>query len=109
MSKRVILSIILIVLAVGAMLVERGVVGGLIGSFFIVMMLFLWAIPNYPTDDSTQNKGPVWKKLALAFLGIGLGLFAFIAAAWVLPPQVFPWVIMAAGIGLIIWFFISRR
>jgi len=109
MSKRVIWSIILIVLAIGVMLVDRSVIGGLIGTFFILVMLLVWAIPSNPSANRGQNRGPGLKRSAMAVLGIGLGLFASITAVLVLPPQVFPWVIMAAGIGLIIWFFMSRR
>lgn len=106
MSKRVIASIILIVLAVGAALLIRNMVGGLIAAFLFVLMLFLWAIPN---NASNRIKKPDWKPLSLAFVGIGVGLFASIAALVILPPQVFPWVIMAVGVGLIIWFFVSGR
>ena len=106
MSKRVIASIILIALAIGAALLIRNMVGGLIAAFLFVLMLFLWAIPNY---SSTRIKRPNWKPLSLAFVGIGVGLFASIAALLILPPQVFPWVIMAVGICLIIWFFMSGR
>ena len=49
------------------------------------------------------------KRSSMAILGIGLGLFASITAVLVLPPQVFPWVMMAVGIGLIIWFIMSQR
>ena len=106
MSQRAIASIILTILAIGAALLIRNMVGGLIAAFLIVLMLFLWAIPpNY----GSRLKKPDWKPLSLAFVGIGVGLFASIAALLILPPQVFPWVLVAVGVGLIIWFFISGR
>ena len=107
MSKRVILSIIFILLGIGAVLLERGTVGGLIGAFFFVMMLLLWAIPGYATGEKKHAKGPGWKRLALAFLSIGVGLFGSLILVWILPPQVFPWVLIAVGIGVMIWFFKS--
>jgi len=109
MSKRVILSIIIIVLAAGLILIQRGMIAGLAGAFLFVVLLLLWAIPSNPNDNNKRFKRPDWKPLTVSFLGIGLGLFASIAAALILPPRVFPWVIIAAGIGLIIWFFVSRR
>jgi hypothetical protein len=109
MSKRVIWSIILIVLAVTVMLVNRSVIGGLVGTFFLLAMLLMWSIPSNPSNNSRQNKGPGMKRISQAVLGIGLGLFASITAVLVLPPQLFPWVIMAVGIGLIIWIFMSAR
>ncbi len=109
MSKRLIWSIILIVIAVAAVLLERGMVGGLIGAFLFVVMLLLWAIPSYPTVQSKSNKGPGWKRLTLAFLATGLGILASVVAVLILPPQVFPWVIMAVGIGVIIWLFWPKR
>ena len=109
MSKRVIWSIVLITLAIGVMLIAGGMIGGLVSTFFLLMMLLVWAIPSNPNSTSQTNKGPGWKRLALAVLGIGLGLLASITAVLVLPPQLFPWVIMAAGIGLIIWFIMSLR
>ena len=109
MSKRVIWSIILIVLAVSVMLLNRSMFGGLVGTFFLLAMLLMWSIPSNPANSSRQNKGPGMKRISQAVLGIGLGLFASITAVLVLPPQFFPWVIMAVGIGLIIWIFMSSR
>lgn len=109
MSKRVIWSIILIVLAIGVMLVNRSVIGGLIGTFFLLVMLLVWAIPSNPSANRGQNRGLGLKRSGMAVLGIGLGLFASITAALILPPQAFPWAIMAVGTGLFIWVFISRR
>jgi hypothetical protein len=108
-SNRVILSLILIALAIGGMLVVGGMIGGLISTFFLLVMLLVWTIPSNLSSTGQKRKGPGFKRLALAVLGIGLGLFASITTVLVLPPQLFPWVIMAAGIGLIAWFFISLR
>jgi len=109
MTKRVIWSIILIVLAFGIMLLNRSMIGGLVGTFFLLTMLLVWAIPSNPSPGNRQNQGPGMKRSSMAILGIGLGLFASITAVLVLPPQVFPWVMMAVGIGLIIWFIMSQR
>ena len=110
MSKRAIWSIILILLAVTVMLLNRGVIGGLVGTFFLLAMLLMWSIPSNPSTSSHgQNKGPGMKRISQAVLGIGLGLCASITAVLVLPPQLFPWVIMAVGIGLIIWIVMSSR
>lgn len=109
MTKRVIWSIILVLLAIGVILVDRSMIGGLVGTFFLLVMLLVWAIPSNPSPSGQQNQGPGMKRISLAVLGIGLGLFASITAVLVLPPQVFPWVMMTVGIGLIIWFFVSQR
>ena len=110
MSKRVIWSIILVVLAAVVMLLVRNMIGGLVGTFFLLAILLVWTIPSNPNNSSHgQKKGPGMKRVSQAVLGIGLGLFASITAVLVLPPQLFPWVIMAVGIGLIIWILISSR
>ncbi len=109
MSKRVIWSIILIILAIIVILLVRNMIGGLVATFFLMAMLLLWAIPSNSSTSGKQNQGPNWKRIGQAVLGIGLGLFASITAVLVLPPQVFPWVMMAVGIGVIIWFFMSQR
>ncbi len=109
MSKRIILSIILIGIAAGAILLDQGMAGGLIGAFLFVVMLLLWAIPSYPTTKGQPKQGPGWKRLTLAFLATGLGILASVTAALILPRQVFPWVIMAVGTGMIIWIIIPKR
>ena len=106
MSKRSIFSIILILLAVGVMLIDRGIVGGLIGSFLLVVMLFLWVIPSNFLTPHDQEPDPAVKRASQTVLGIGLGLFVAVALALILPPQIFSWVIIAAGIMLIIWMFV---
>jgi hypothetical protein len=102
-------SIILVLLAAGTMLVARGVVGGLIGVFLLIVMLFLWVVPEGAFTRNPQRPGPTVRQLLQSVLGIGLGLFAAITTALVLPPQLFSWVIMAAGIALIAWIFIRHR
>jgi hypothetical protein len=109
MSKRVIWSIIFIMLAAAVMLLNRSVIGGLVGTFFLLAILLVWTIPSNALTSGRQIKGPGMKRISQAILGIGLGLFASITAVLVLPPQLFPWVIMAVGIGLIIWIFMSSR
>ncbi len=109
MSKRVIWSIIFIMLAAAVMLLNRSMIGGLVGTFFLLATLLLWTIPSNALSSGKQRKGPGMKRISQAILGIGLGLFASITAVLVLPPQFFPWVIMAVGIGLIIWIVMSSR
>ena len=109
MSKRVIWSLILIFLAIVVMLANRSMIGGLVGTFFLLVMLLVWAIPSNSSTSGRKNNGLGWKQIAQAVLGIALGLLASITAVLVLPPQAFPWVIMAVGIGLIIWVFMSQR
>jgi len=106
MSKRMIWSIILVLSAIGAMLIERGVSGGIVGSFFLVVMLFLWVVPGNVYTRDSQQPDPTAKRVSQAILGIGLGLFAAIAGALVLPPQIFSWVIIAVDIILIVWIFL---
>lgn len=103
MSKRLIWSIILIVLAIGAMLIERGIIGGIVGSFFLVVMLFLWVVPSRISTDNSGEKDPTVKRVSQTILGVGLGLFAAIAGALLLPPQIFSWVIIGVGILLLVW------
>lgn len=109
MSKRAILSIILIALAVGAMLVERGLIGGLVGSFFLIVMLFLWTFPAGSTSDSKPTKRVGLKQIAQVILGIILGLIVIVIMALLLPPQAFPWVMVLVGTALIVWVFMSQR
>ena len=109
MSKRVIWSFILIILAIVVMLLVRNMIGSLVATFFMVAMLLVWAIPANSATSGRQRKGPGKKRIAQAVLGIGLGLLASITAVLVLPPQAFPWVIMAVGIGIIIWIYMSQR
>jgi len=85
------------------MLIERGVIGGMVGSFFLVVMLFLWVVPGNVFARDSQESDPTVKRVSQAILGIGLGLFAAIAGALLLPPQIFSWVIIGAGIILIAW------
>jgi hypothetical protein len=106
MSKRSLASIILVILAFIIMWIEKGIVGGMVGSFILVVMLFLWVFP----DGILRNKpdsDPSVKRASQTVLGIGLGLLAAVIAAIILPPQIFSWVIIAAGIALGAWFFFT--
>lgn len=109
MSRRGIYSIILILLAIGVMLIERGIVGGLIGSMLLVIMLFLWVLPAdvFEKDEETEKTGPTIPRSLLIFLGIGLGLAAAVIAAYVLPPQYFSYLLIFAGGIIILWFIIG--
>jgi hypothetical protein len=102
MSKRGIWSIILIALAVGAMLIERGLIGGLAGSFFLIVMLFLWTFPADTSSKTHPSRRFSLKQVAQVLLGLGLGLIVIVIVALVLPPQAFPWVMLLAGTGLIV-------
>jgi hypothetical protein len=108
-KKRAIWSFILILLAIAAVLLIGNAVGALIAAILFVVMLFLWAIPSYPASSAKKSRRPDWKPLSLAFAGIGVGLVASIAAVLILPPRLFPWVLMAVGIGIIVWIFMSRK
>ncbi len=90
MSKRVIRSIILIGLAIGAVMLLQGILGVLIGGILFVLLLFLWAIPGDTMGASKKSRRPDWKPLSLAFVGIGVGLFASVAAVLIRPPRAFP-------------------
>ena len=90
-------------MAVGAMLIERGIVGGLVGSFFLVVMLFLWVIPSGGFGRQAEKTDPTVVRVSRTVLGVGLGLFAAVAAALILPPQLFSWVIIVTGLILIVW------
>ncbi|UCC51616.1 MAG: hypothetical protein JSV68_21325 [Anaerolineaceae bacterium] len=102
-------SIILILLAGGVMLMERGVVGGLIGSILLVVMLFLWVVPSGAFSRDPQQQDPTVKRISQVVLGVGLGLFTAVGAALLLPPQLFSWVIIGVGIALIAWIFLRNR
>lgn len=109
MSKRGIWTIILIALAIVTMLIERGLLGGLIGSFFIVIALTLWIVPGAAFRSSSQNDDPTAIRVSRTVLGVGLGLLAAAAAALLLPPQIFSWLVILIGVALILWMLLQRR
>lgn len=103
MSKRLIISIILILLAGGVLLVDRGIIGGTLAPFLLVAMLLLWILPANLFTRNSLPTGSTSKNLLQAFLGIGLGLFAAVALAFFIPSQMFSWVIIAIGVVIIAW------
>lgn len=104
MSKRLIFSIILILLAIGSALLIRGKLGETVASFFLIAMLFVWVFPAGLFESGNRKKSdPAFRRVLQAFLGVGLGLLAAVTAALLLPPQIFSWVIMAVGLIMIVW------
>jgi hypothetical protein len=107
-SNRVFWTIILIALAVITMLIERGLLGGLVGSFFIIVALTLWIVPGAAFGSNSQNDDPTVNRVSRTVLGVGLGLLAAAAAALLLPPQIFSWLVILIGVILIFWVFIQK-
>lgn len=103
MSKRLIFSIILILLAIGSALLMRGKLGETVASFFLIAMLFVWVFPAGLFESSRKKSDPAFRRVLQAILGVGLGLLAAVTAALLLPPQIFSWVIMAVGLIMIVW------
>ena len=108
MSQRVFWTIVLIAIAVITMLIERGLLGGLVGSFFIIVALTLWLVPGAAFGSSSQNDDPTVNRVSRTVLGVGLGLLAAAAAALLLPPQIFSWLVILIGVILIFWVFVQK-
>ncbi len=108
MSTRWIWTLIFIALAIITMLIERGIVGGLLGSFFIVFALALWIVPATAFTANSTNDDPTANRISRSVLGVGLGLLAAAAAALLLPPAYFSWLVMVIGVLLILWFILTR-
>jgi hypothetical protein len=64
LSQRVFWTIILIAMAVITMLIERGLLGGLVGSFFIIVALTLWIVPGAAFGSSSQNDDPTVNRVS---------------------------------------------
>lgn len=104
MSKRVIYSIILLLLAIGTLVILRGPVGGLVATILIVAMLLLWVFPSSILGPKAGSTDPTLPRALLIFLGIGVGLAAAAAAAYFLPPELFSIILIIGGIILTILF-----
>lgn len=109
MGKRWLVSAAMIVLAIVIVVTVEGVLGALIGSLFIIGMLFLWTVPGGVFGrQSAGEQDPLARKVTQALLGIGLGLIAASIAAFVLPPQMFSWLLIAVGLAIVAWIFLRR-
>jgi len=106
-SNRWFWTVVLLALAVITMLFERGLLGGLIGSFFIVVALTLWIVPGTAFRSNSSND-PTVNRVSRTTLGVGLGLLAAAAGALLLPPQYFSWLVIGVGLLLIVWFVLDR-
>ena len=109
MSKRLIWSILLVVLGIAIVVIERGPIGGTLGPFFIVLALVLWVIPQNTITGNSQKSAPRVHPIPLIVLGSGLGLLIAAAAAYWLPPQICSWLRILMGVALIVWLLLRRR
>lgn len=109
MSRRWLWTLLLFALAVITMLLERGILGGLLGSFFIVVGLALWIVPGAAFGDSSENTDPTTNRMSRSVLGVGLGLLAAAAGALLLPPRQFSWLVIGVGVALILYLILDRR
>lgn len=109
MSKRLIASILLFFLGIAVVVIERGPIAGLLGPFFIVLALLLWVIPAKAFEGNPFKSDTLGNPIVLTVLGVGFGLIAAVAAANLLPPPVFSWLLILVGVILIVWLFIRSR
>jgi hypothetical protein len=109
MANRWIWTAVLLGLAVATMLLERGILGGLLGSLFIIFALALWVFPGPLSGSNSETTDPTTNRVSRTVLGVGLGLLAAAAAALLLPPQLFSWAIIGVGILLIIYLVMERH
>lgn len=108
MSKRLIWSLLLVILGIAIVFIERGPIGGTLGPFFIVLALVLWVIPQNTITGNPQQDNSKINPISLIVLGSGLGLLIAAAAAYWLPPQIFSWLLILIGVALIIWLLFRR-
>jgi hypothetical protein len=109
MSKRLIWSIILVVLGIAIAFIERGPIGGLLGPFFIVVALLLWVVPE-GTLAGNPLRSTIWENpIVLTIVGVGIGLLAATAGAYFLPAKIFSWLLILVGITLAGWLLLRRR
>lgn len=109
MSKRGIWTIVLIALAIITMIIERGLLGGLIGSFFIIVALTLWIVPGAAFGSTSSSNDPATNSVSRTVPGVGLGLLAAAAAALLLPPHIISWLVILVGVMVIVWLVLQRR
>lgn len=110
MSWRVILSIVLVAIGIGIMYVVDGLLGALLGSGVFIFMLMLWLVPPNMFERGakrSQSTDPTVSKVSRILLGVGGGLILASLTA-VFFPNAMSWLMIAVGIGIIVWFFISR-
>ena len=109
MSKRGIWTIVLIALAIITMLIERSLLGGLIGSFFIIVALTWWIVPGAAFGSTSSSNDPTTNSVSRTVPGVGLGLLAAAAAALLLLPHIISWLVILVGVMVIVWLVLQRR
>jgi hypothetical protein len=95
-------------MAIITMLVGRGLIGELVGSFFIIVALTLWIVPGSVFSSGFQGDDPAVNRVSRIALGFGLGLLAAAAAALLLPAQIFSWLVILIGAILIVWIILEQ-
>lgn len=109
MSKRLIWSIVLVLLGIAIVFIERGPIGGLLGPFFIVVALLLWVVPE-GTLAGNPLHSDIWSNpIVLTIVGVGFGLLAATVGAFYLPPKIFSWLLILVGVVLAAWLLLRRR
>lgn len=108
MSIRIILTLIFIGVGIAIMYWLQPIFGGLtavlVGSLFFIFSLSIWTLPP-ATFQRGLAMDPTQRRLAGAFLGIGLGMFGGLAVA-ALVPRPFNWIVIGAlAVAVTIWYY----
>lgn len=81
-----------------------GLTAVLIGTLFFLFALALWTLPA-GTFQRGLKLDPAQRRIAGAFLGIGLGMFGGLASA-ALVPRPFNWVVLGTvAVALTVWWY----
>lgn len=110
MSIRIILTLIFIGAGIAIMYWLQPIFGGLtavlVGSLFFIFSLSIWTLPP-ATFQRGLAMDPTQRRLAGAFLGIGLGMLGGLAVA-MLVPRPFNWIVLGiVAVAATVWY--SRK
>lgn len=108
MSIRVLLTILFLGAGIPIMYWLQPIFGGLtavlIGSLLFIFSLSIWTLPA-STFERGHRMDPAQRRLAGAFLGIGLGMFGGLAVA-ALVPRPFNWIVLdITTVAVTVWYY----
>ncbi|MCA9949702.1 MAG: hypothetical protein KDE48_08660 [Anaerolineales bacterium] len=104
MIRRISWSVVFLALAVSSAYFIQGSLGVAIGTLFVIAMVVVWLIPwgSY-SSFSEMRRDPATSRLLRIWLLIGVCLLSILLVMLVFPPQWVSWVLIAIGLGIIVW------
>lgn len=104
MIQRLSWTVIFLALAAGSAYFIDGYLGVAIGTFFVFAMVVVWLIPwgSYASFNE-MRRDPATKRLLRIWLLIGASFLTILIVALLFPPQWVSWILIAIGLGIIVW------